>query len=232
MSAAAIGRARRGRRISARLTARRLGVRRIGAIAGFGLLDAVLCLATAYGALPVGPAILVHFGLAGLLFAYLLKTKAEGAIAALSAINLAVMAFAGTVVTLLQILVLSRAAAPASRAEWNRDARREGDDDATRLYEAIVQNQAYQGRKAPERFDRVMSEGSIADRQWVLAQIVRSDRTYPFALVEAGLKSRDIAVRASAAAVYARLREKTIDRQKASEAQKAGEAPRPKDRGA
>ena len=115
-------------------------------------------------------------------------------------INLAVAAMGpfGSLATVVQIVAMNRqhTVGKANGLDLVEDV--QDDDIAARLYEKIVQNRAYRGGALPKSFQSVMAYGTVPERQAVLAEIVRSDREYPEDLLASGLKSRDIAVRASA----------------------------------
>lgn len=126
------------------------------------------------------------------------------------------MMFAGPVgglVAIIQMLVLRLTShSGAVNQAWMRTLTGASETDpAEALYEAIEHGRSFRPGPAPRGYAKIMAEGTVVERQKVLGQIARRKRNYPLALLQAGLTSPDLAVRASAAAVYANLRAREAD---------------------
>ena len=110
------------------------------------------------------------------------------------------------------IICLRLAPAPQRRDELSRWHRQLSGavyrSDAQTLYEDIVEGRAYQPGSVPPGLGAVMASGSIGDRQAALGLLLNQKHSVPPHLIEMALRSRDVAVRASAAAVVARLRDR------------------------
>ena len=174
-----------------------------------GLGDALVAVAVADGWLPLPIAILSHVALAVLLCASLARRADDLTPALLGGLAFLLMGPAGSVIAALQILVLGfERRGEEADIGWFRTLSGHTDaDPAEALYDAISEGRAYRPGAVPPRYAAVMGGGSVGARQDVLGQIVRRRESFPPALLHKGLTSRDVAVRASAAAVHARLRE-------------------------
>jgi len=92
---------------------------------------------------------------------------------------------------------------------WHRRLSGAPEPSAARsLHEDIVEGRAYQPGARPPRFASVMEAGSVGDRQAVLGLLVKERVPAPPELMALALRSSDVAVRASAAAAVAKLRER------------------------
>ncbi len=93
--------------------------------------------------------------------------------------------------------------------EWHeRIIDRRPVEPAEKLYRDIVEGRAYRALGVPQAFADVMSSGDVAQRQRLLGLLAKQDAPVPAGLIDAGLSAPELAVRAPAAAVVARLRER------------------------
>lgn len=174
-----------------------------------GLFDTCLLLGTLFDYVSSTFALALHVASVLLLSVVLIRQNQDRSLAVLGGLGVMLMGPMGSIVTLFQMLVLGRAESGSGLDQtWFRSLSGNCDiDPAETLYEAIAQGRAYRPGPVPDRYAAVMASGSVTARQGILGQIVRAKRAYPPELLRAGLTSRDVAVRASAAAVYAKLRE-------------------------
>ena len=183
-----------------------------GAVAALliaGVADGLLAVACVQAILAWPIAILSHVALAALLCLKLARGADDRTAALLGGMAFSMMGPIGSVIAALQILLLG-VERHGVRADggWFRALSGQTDaDPAEALYDAISEGRAYRPGTVPPRYAAVMDGGSVGARQDVLGQIVRRRQPFPPALLRKGLTSRDVAVRASAAAVHARLRE-------------------------
>lgn len=185
----------------------------------FGLLVALaLPAALADGALlalawhawtPVPAFALLHGLLALAAARALARASGDRTAALLVGLGLLLMGPFGALAALLA-LGRERVAPPraAQLEDWHRQLSGAAERSAARtLHEDIAEGRAFRPGALPERFEAVMARGSVADRQAVLGLLVKERASPASPLLAEALRSRDVAVRASAAAAVARLRE-------------------------
>jgi hypothetical protein len=94
-------------------------------------------------------------------------------------------------------------------AAWHeRIIDRQPTDPAETLYRDIAEGRAYRALGVPATFADVMASDDVARRQRLLGFLAKRDEPVPEALLAAGLSASELAVRAPAAAVVARLRQR------------------------
>ncbi len=184
--------------------------RNVGNVLACGVFDCLLVLAVLAHAMPLAAALVLHVGAVLIVCVVIGRGTNDATFALLSCLGMMLMGPIGGLLAVVQMLALRLA--PASHAAdqaWFRTLTGVAESDpAEMLYEAIAQGRSFRPGAAPERYGAIMRSGSVAARQDVLGQIARRNRAFPPSLLRAGLTSRDLAVRASAAAVYAKLRER------------------------
>lgn len=178
------------------------------ALAG-ALADGALLALASQGRLPVAAFVLLHALLALAVAGALARRSGERAGALLVGLGLLLMGPFGALGAVLA-LGRERIAPPRAAAleDWHRQLSGAAERSAARtLHEDIAEGRAFRPGALPERFDAVMARGSVADRQAVLGLLVKERASPASPLLAEALRSRDVAVRASAAAAVARLRE-------------------------
>ncbi|WP_188906754.1 hypothetical protein [Aureimonas endophytica] len=190
------------------------------ALAASGL-DALLLAALGSGILGAGAFLALHLALGAALVALPARVTGDRGTALILGLGLLVLGPFGCLASL--VICLADRAAPddaEARGNWYRQlSGRIEADPAEILYRDIVEGRAYRPGSPPANFAAVMAGRSVDDRQTVLGLLVKQGRPAPEAVMQTALRSRDVAVRASAAAAVARLRE--LDAAKAGEAEGA-----------
>jgi hypothetical protein len=191
--------------------------RTIGAalIGGFGLIAAAECLlfaGPASGYVGLAPAVAAHLVLIALLAARLHHTAVEDW--GLWIMGLTVTALAGPLgaIGTLAVAAICKWTTPSQGLleDWYR--RMSGDDAAdaaTLLREAIQTDRALQpGSWAIRRFPEVIRHGTLSEKQTLLGLIgLKYHKSY-FPILTMALRSPQPSVRAQAAAVFVKLKEK------------------------
>lgn len=189
-------------------------VRDIAIVVAAGMVDGVLLLEAMAQAIALPLAFTLHAAITLLASVAMLRGARDATFALLCGLAMMLAGPAGGLVAILQMVVLRLI--PYSRRDnqaWLQMLSGANDQDpAETLYEAISHGRSFRPGPAPRSYAGIMAGGTVADRQDVLGQIVRGHRDYPPALLRAGLTSPDLAVRASAAAVYAKLRAAEVER--------------------
>lgn len=115
----------------------------------------------------------------------------------------------GTAAAIAAIWRADRGESDPALASWHeRIIDRPAVDPAEALYRDIVEGRAYRPGGVPSSFAATMASGDIGRRQQLLGLLAKRNAPVPEALLDAGLSAPELAVRAPAAAVVARLRER------------------------
>lgn len=182
-------------------------------------MDTVLIAALAVGWLDASVAAVAHLGLAGLAGAGIGRRGCDRGFALLFAMAVIALGPIGAIASLLNRLLI-RPKPAAELEDWYRTiVDRPVLDEAEALYQQISDGRAYAPAQPPRSFFHVMEEGNVEQRQRLLGVLVQHASGAVEPLLRKGLAARELAVRAPAAAVMARLRE--------GEGGSAGGAPRP-----
>ena len=189
-------------------------MRDVAIVLAAGTLDGLLVLSVLGQAIALPVAFALHAGATMLASIAMLHGARDTTFALLSGLAMMLAGPAGGLIAILQMAALHLM--PYSHRDnqaWLRMLAGSNEpDQAEALYEAIAHGRSFRPGPAPKSYAAIMTRGTVAERQDVLGQIVRGHRNYPPALLRAGLTSPDLAVRASAAAVYAKLRANEADK--------------------
>lgn len=176
-------------------------------------LVCLACEALLVAALAAGvPAALVGgLHLATVIAGMWLMARGDGDFAPALIVGAATLALGpvGTAAAMAAIWRADRSGGDPALASWHeRIIDRPPVDPAEALYRDIVEGRAYRPGGVPSSFAATMASGDVGRRQQLLGLLAKRDAPVPQALLDAGLSARELAVRAPAAAVVARLRER------------------------
>jgi hypothetical protein len=174
-------------------------------------LDAVVILLTIDQDIPLPLGAAVHLAVAGLAYWLVAKRLAEPAFGLLLGVWTSLLGPLGALMAGGAFAWASKARSASLIDEpWlRRLSSQTSDDDA--LVAALRDRRAYHARGAQvQSFAAVMKHGSVTEKQIILGLIAKSyERAFHGLLMEA-LRSHEVAVRASAAAVLAKLRDRQV----------------------
>ena len=188
-----------------RSAGRRLGGSAIVLAMAAGDMVLIVALASGIPGAVIAPAHLLLVAAGSLLCA-----RATGDWSMASACGAATFALGpvGAAFALGGCLIAAHAARDQSLSAWHQKLVDRGETDkGEMLYRDIVEGRAFNAASAPRRFAEVMAAGDVGARQRVLGLLATHDGDVRDDLLKAGLSARDLAVRAPAAALVARLRE-------------------------
>ncbi len=182
-----------------------LSLAALSALAG----DALIIIALLDGLLTVPLAVVVHTILALAVVAMVLYWLAERSTALLLGLWVTLLGPLGTLVGWAALSFLARPSARSLEDEdWYqrlRGAEKTGDE----LVTALRDDRAYQSQSVRlHSFRKIMESGTVGQKQTILGLIAQSYEPALFGFLMEALRSPEVAVRASAAAVFARLRDK------------------------
>lgn len=151
----------------------------------------------------------IHLGLAVACVLVLTIRAADLTAAVVTGLATLTMGPVGAFGAMLLLLRLAFASGGFSEdAPWYRRLKGgAAGDRAGELYLKIVSGRAYRPGAMPQAFDAILKHAPVPKRLEALAEIADRSDAFPPTLLEIALKSDEIAVRASAAAVHARLRD-------------------------
>lgn len=173
-------------------------------------LDTLLICATYFDYIRTIVFVLLHLVLAVAVGSATSRLLADQTHAVLLACGLAVMGPFGAAGALVVALAdRSSTAGHPELEDWYRRLSGEAERNASEILQAdILEGRAYRpSRVGVDNFGRILAHGTVSERQAVLGLLVQHDEQGSLDLMTTALRSPDVAVRASAAAAVARMRE-------------------------